>query len=58
MTTRRAIELTLTALAAFLLALLAWQESPADPWAKLGLVLVPLCLVLLLFVVLVERDRM
>ena len=57
MTTRRAIELTLTALASFLLALYAWTQSPGDAMATLGLLLVPLCLVLLL-VVLVERDRM
>lgn len=58
MTARRATALTLIALASFLLALVLWQESPADPWARLGLLLVPVCLAALLLVVLVERDRM
>jgi len=58
MTPRRAVELTLTALASFLLALLAWCESPGDVWACIGLLLVPLCLTLLLLVVVAERDRM
>ena len=58
MTTRRAVELTLMAVASFLLALLAWRESPGDIWATIGLLLVPLCLAALGLVVLVERDRM
>jgi len=58
MTTRRAIELTLTALASFLLALLAWRESPGDIWATIGLLLVPPCLAALLLVVWMSRDEM
>ena len=52
---KRIAELALMALACHLLAVIAWQRWPADPWAIMGLALTPVLLVLLLGVVIAER---
>ena len=55
MSSRRAVELALMGLACHLLAVIAWQRWPADPWAVIGLVLTPVLLLALLLVLIAER---
>ena len=52
---KRIAELALMALACHLLAVIAWQRWPGDPWAFIGLVLTPVLLLLLLVAVIAER---
>ena len=48
---KRYVELVLMAVGVFLLAAWQWVRWPGDVWGAIGLLLAPVCLVLLLGVV-------